>query len=99
MQLQVQANGKLVFPNPAIGLGVETSDTGCFVTVDSPLSVQLQLGDVDLPIHGRVVRVQMAGGLIGLGIQFDERRPDFALEMCSEALASDNTDEPLCPQS
>ena len=98
-RLPTLAPATLVFPNPAMGLGVETSDTGCFVTVDSPLSVQLQLGDVDLPIRGRVVRVQMAGGLIGLGIQFDERRPDFALEMCSEALASDKPDEPVRPHS
>ncbi len=54
------APAKIAFPNPAIGLGVETSDTGCFVTVDSPLSLQLQLGDVDPPIRGLFVRVQMS---------------------------------------
>ncbi len=83
------APAKVAFSKPAMGLGVETSDTGCFVTVDSPLSVQLQLGDVDLPIHGRVVRVQMSGGLIGLGIQFDERRPDSVLETDNGEATSD----------
>ena len=95
----LMAPAKLFFPNPATGLGVDTSDTGCFVTVDSPLFVQLQLGEVEPPIRGRVVRVQMSGGLIGLGIQFDERCPDAVLEMCSAEPSNDNPDEPLRPHS
>ena len=35
----------LSFPEPIHGLGVDTSDTGCFVTLDTALPIEIEIGE------------------------------------------------------